>query len=167
MRRAFVLIRRFFAFCGQSSTEKMNRLRTPICVAFAALLLISGCTPKVEGLPPEEQNLKDLSLLYGQFRARAGRPPKNIEEFKKFLESTKTDTGAMVKVEGDITEFLTSPRDKQPYMIIWGVNARTGIPDPVAYEQTGDGSTRMIGVGAGYVIYADEAKFKEMIPNAK
>ena len=76
-------------------------------------------------------------------------------------------SASMIKVNGDITQFLTSPRDNQPYMIIWGVNARTGIPDPVAYEQTGASGTRMIGLGAGYVIYADEEKFKEMIPNAK
>lgn len=146
----------------------MKSLRTPICVALAALLFFSGCgATKIEGTPPEEQNLKTLSILYGQFRGRMRRPPANLAEFKKFLEETKTDSTAAIKVEGDTEKFLISPRDNQPYVIIWNVNARTGVPDPVAYEQTGDGSTRMVGLGSGAVEFADEERFKALVPSAK
>lgn len=148
--------------------QSMNFLRTHVCVALAALLFLSGCgTTKVEGTPPDEQNLKTLSILYGQFRGKMRRPPANLAEFKKFLESTKADTGAELRVEGDVEKFLISPRDNQPYVILWNVNARTGIPDPVAYEQTGASGTRMVGLGSGAVEFADEERFKALVPNAK
>lgn len=146
----------------------MKSLRTQLCVALAALTLLSGCgQTAVEGTPPDELNLKNLSILYGQYRGRNGKPPANLEQFKKFLETTKTDPSAMIKVEGDIDKFLISPRDNQPYVILWNVNARTGVPDPVAYEQTGASGTRMVGLGTGSVEFADEERFKQLVPNAK
>ena len=132
----------------------------------ALSLLVTGCKPSAEGTPEEEGNLKMITILYGQYRAVNGKPPANLAEFKKFLESTKSSPTGAMKVTGDVDQFLTSPRDNQPYVFRWNVNARAGMPDVVAYEQTGTGSTRLVALGSGSVVDVDEEKFKQLVPDA-
>lgn len=145
----------------------MSWLRYCTCFVLLTSLFVAGCKESAEGLPDEQQNMKTIAILYGQYRAKTGRPPAKLEDFKKFLGEVQKDPTAMVKPAGDIDQFLISPRDKQPYVFLWNVQARTGMPDPVAYEQTGDGSTRWIAMGSGSVVDAGEEEFKSLVPNAK
>ncbi len=145
----------------------MTRAVAWIFVAFALIPAIGCGAKKVEGLPPDEQNLKVITLLYGEFVSAKGKPPANLEEFKKYLESTKANPSAVVTFEGDTEQFLTSPRDKKPYTFIWNVRVSVGKLDPIAYEQEGDGDSRLAAFGGGSVLDLDPEQFKQLVPTAK
>jgi len=143
-------------------------IRRVVCLLALAVVCLPGCgASKVEGVSAEQENLKVIALLYGQFVSVKGKPPANLDEFKKFLEATKSNPSAVVKVEGDIEQFLISPRDNKPYMFIWNVQAAVGKPDPIAYEQEGDGSSRLVAFGSGSVVELDPEQFKQLVPSAK
>lgn len=145
----------------------MVQLRVLLLVALSLMWQIGcGASSTVTEISAEEANFKNLALLYGQCQGRLRRPPANLDEFKKFLEQVKADPGASIKVN-DIEKFLISPRDNEPYVILWNVQARTGMPDVIAYEKTGADGTRMVAFGAGYIEYADEERFKQLVPGAK
>lgn len=134
----------------------------------ALMLFLPGCgATKVEGLPADEQNMKTIALLYGEFSSSKRKPPANLEEFKKYLEATQANPSAGITFEGDVEQFLTSPRDKKPYTFIWNVMPQVGKLDPIAYEQEGDGDSRLAAFGGGSVLDLDSEQFKQLVPNAK
>ncbi|MDZ4781539.1 MAG: hypothetical protein SGJ19_14915 [Planctomycetia bacterium] len=133
-----------------------------------AMVCLPGCGGnKVQGLPTDEQNMKAIALLYGEFSSSKRKPPANLEEFKKYLEATKANPAAVITFEGDVETFLTSPRDKKPYVFIWNVTPQVGKYDPIAYEQEGDGDSRLAAFGGGSVVDLDPEQFKQLVPNAK
>lgn len=146
---------------------RMFRLSALFFVVLA-LVCLPGCGAKqVEGLPADEQNMKTIALLYGEFTSSKRKPPASLDEFKKYLESVKASPSAVITFEGDVDTFLTSPRDKKPYTFIWNVTPQVGKLDPIAYEQEGDGDSRLAAFGGGSVLDLDSEQFKQLVPNAK
>jgi hypothetical protein len=151
------------------ASENLHMIRSCVLLFIALVFAVApGCgAGKVEGLPADEQNLKTIALLYGEFTSAKRKPPANLDEFKKYLESTKAHPTAMITFEGDVEQFLTSPRDKKPYTFIWNVTPQVGKLDPIAYEQEGDGDSRLAAFGGGSVLDLDPERFKQLVPNAK
>ena len=54
-------------------------------------VLVTGCqNPQNESAAREQSNLKPLAILYGQYLGQhRGQPPKDAEQFKKFIGETK------------------------------------------------------------------------------
>jgi hypothetical protein len=119
----------------------------------------TGCSPKpvIVGSAPQSQN---LIFIAQAFRDAAGGPlgraPKNMEELKPFLE----DIAKVNKRNAD--EFLTSPNDGLPYVIVWGQTGR----GPIAYEQKGKDGKRM-AIGANLMPFemTEEAFSRLKLPD--
>lgn len=97
--------------------------------------------------PPPESKLLRLYLKYAQsHRDNRGIPtgPANEAEFKRFLRSIPAQQLAEVQSHpGEIDQLFISPRDGQPYRLVYGlrIDARPGV---VLYESTGvDGKKRV------------------------
>ncbi|MDX1948013.1 MAG: hypothetical protein SFU86_21620 [Pirellulaceae bacterium] len=106
-------------------------------VALVALAA-SGCggsvPPKVPAL--DGKRLGAISFAYQRASEKLGHPPTSIAELKPHLS-----------LVGDPDELLVSPRDGQPYVIVWGVNLEAfegPTPPVVAYEAGGAGGRRMV-----------------------
>src|SRR5262249_23125078 len=86
-------------------------------VFFLALAIpLFGCGAR--GRPPlpleQVQNLDSILSAYFQAVDSLPQPPKNEKELKPFLEAL-----------GDPATLRVSPRDHQPYTIVWGIDPRT------------------------------------------
>ncbi len=126
---------------------------------------VPGCGSKPPPQPKVAAHLQTLAVLYGSYRGGKGQSPPDLAAFKKYIESLPTD-----RLMGNTAEELfISPRDKQPYVVIYNVKP-TGMPggtDPVplvAYEQTGvDGKRYIADVMVG-VKEVDESPFQTLLP---
>jgi hypothetical protein len=62
---------------------------------------------------------------------------------------------------------LVSPRDGEPYVVLYNVAVTGSKPVVVAYEQSGKDGHRYIAFDFGGVEIADEARFAKMVGQAK
>jgi hypothetical protein len=119
------------------------------------LTIALGCSSSQHQVSVVESNIGQLSIYYGQFRqANQGRVPKDEAEFKGFLQKLPGFD------EAKVTEMLTSPRDKQPYVV------RYKAPPPpqgvVMHEATGLNGIRFAVNINGAVLELDEAQFQSL-----
>jgi hypothetical protein len=144
-----------------------------ILLAIAAsvgLLSASGCSDN-QSAEREQSNLKPLAVFYGRYVGQhRGQTPPNEQEFRKFLEAMGKEHLLSMQVNS-IDEVFVSSRDKKPYVVLYGLVSKTGNELPsatvVAYEQEGKGGKRFIARLLGAIEEVDEAKFKQIVPNAK
>jgi hypothetical protein len=107
--------------------------------AFLAALFVLGCsspTPKPVQLSEQEQAIVNVGLAYRDASVALQRGPANEEELKPYL-----------KKYGDPNQLLVSPRDGQPYKIIWGLTPSRLSKSAVAqrflvYDQKGKNGKR-------------------------
>lgn len=127
-----------------------------------------GCSPSAPQ-QEEDSRLKPLTILYGKYLGQhQGTPPANEAELRKFIESQGPEFWANWK-NVDATNIFTSERDGQPYVILYG--PVSGPPGPagkpvIAYESKGMNGKRYIGTDLGAVDEVDEARLRELVPNA-
>lgn len=125
-------------------------------------IVLVGCGGDAPVVSEEQDGgMRALAMGYGQYIAQnRGRPPKNEERFRKYLEQN------MMILENfgveSIDDLFVSPRDNEPYEIIYGKRAKI-----VAYEKVGVDGKRMVADDLGIVKEVDEAEFAELVPNAK
>lgn len=133
---------------------------------FLALVFgtVSGCGGPTK--PPETQSgrMQAVVSLYGMARTVQGRAPADQERFKSFIVEKGAKTLERVKVTS-ADELLTSERDGQPFVVIYGKPPAGINPDVLVFEQTGVDGKRQVGFGMGHVQEVDEAKFKELVPS--
>ena len=122
-------------------------MRRGLIGLFAAGLIgtisMTGCgrSTSVEGPPPDPtaSRLRSITVAYAAATTKLRRPPNNLQELKPFL-----------KEQGNVDELLQSPRDGQPFEIVWGVDLNNPPADfgakklVVAYEQQGSGGKRFV-----------------------
>jgi hypothetical protein len=125
------------------------------------LLTLAGCsgTGADRPLDPTEERLFKIGNAYLAATTRLKRPPKNADELKPSLEG------------GADADALRSPRDGQPFVIIWGVDfnrlppGRDDIYTVAAYEQRGaDGKRYVLHFPRGVVLLTDEELRKAAFP---
>jgi hypothetical protein len=142
-------------------------IRFASCFLFIALLS-AGCQAQKEAAQ-EASTIKPLALLYGQFLGKhKGQPPKDEAEFKAFVQAQgkpMLDSFAIA----DADSLFVSPRDKQPYGVIYG--KASGPPGPggapvIIYEKSGSGGKRYVASNLGAVEEVDSTKFQELVPGA-
>ena len=106
--------------------------------AAAGLLFAAGCSrtipPKVTA--DDGKRLGAIAFAYQRAGEQLGRPPQSVADLQPHL-----------KMAGDPAELLRSPRDGQPYVIVWGVDLEAPFERElpvIAYEQRGAGGERMV-----------------------
>ena len=127
-------------------------------VAACLLLTVIGCTSRPvtveEEVPEVQARLMAIRDAYSAFSEQAGRPPRNEQDLRRFLESENPD------------ETLVSPRDGQPFVICYGVDvydANWAKPDStpvVVYEQQGVDS-RWVLAPPGMIYEMGEEEFSK------
>ena len=135
----------------------------------AISVVASGCSGKGSASGGEEQTTAAMRLLGMQYAAYLGAhnnsPPKDEAAMREWLEAHMDELQPYgVKAVDDL---LKSSRDGQPLVIVY---AKT-IADPsqpdmawAAYEQTGDGSTRLAVNVRGAVAKLTPEEFAKMVP---
>jgi hypothetical protein len=127
------------------------------------LSTLIGCTSEetIQAKAEQESRLKAVSVLYGQYIGRhRGRPPSDEAAFRAFLEKEGTslmDTFGIASVD----ELLTSERDQQPYVIIYGREKPLAGPEGmevIAHEQQGVEGRVFVANNLGAVAEIDAAE---------
>ncbi len=121
--------------------------------SMVGLLIFAGCTgATVEQRPVDatRQRLIALGQAYVQTFAK-GKAPTKLADLEPAL-----------KALGDPDELARSPRDGQPFVILWGT--RFTEPDAKIYmhEQSGKGGTRFVLLTDGSSFEVSEERFQNM-----
>jgi hypothetical protein len=105
------------------------------------------------------RRLSTVASFYGDYLGAFGAPPKDQAAFRTFLDEREAGIKRM-GVSG-VDELLTSPRDSQPIVVIYG--KKVAPPDSpntpwACYEQTGVDGKQMAAQVRGEVkeLAADE-----------
>jgi len=140
-------------------------------VGCAALCAAAGCQSGRKELPIEEAHLSQLPRLYGKYQSRnKGQPPPTAEALKKFAQSMPADELKGIGITGPVDSLFVSTRDGEPFGYKPGkAGAIPGMGGETVlfYEKAGKGGRRYVGYVSGKVEEVDDARFKELVPDAK
>jgi hypothetical protein len=121
------------------------------------LMVVSGCGSAPAVNRQEQDHLGTLFAAYTDARAKLGHPPQSLEELQPHL--AKYGIGA---------EALVSPRDGQPYVIVWSVDlndpANLSPPAAIAYEAQGADGQRVVLTVMGIARMTDDEFRKLKLP---
>jgi len=135
--------------------------RSAIVVALMVLAVLLSCRGSNQAYVPTGQDaeqIRQVAVAYMRFiSSHRNRPPSSERVFRKFLE------GALKWDEAKIESMLVSPRDGQPYKIVYDVPILGSKPVVVVYERTGVGGDRYVGFDFGGVEIADEERFAMLV----
>src|SRR5262249_22162801 len=128
-----------------------------LAIIGASLLGIVGCGGDEGATAGDvgsdaQTRVRGLANEYAEFMtANQGRVPKDEAEFRKFLEPRSKTVGASFKIE-TVDELLTSPRDKQPLVIVTGTKREpSDAPGaPWAFRERVGVDGKIFAVGVRY-----------------
>lgn len=146
-------------------TEFGGRSRlAAVVVLLTGLVPLNGCgggqtAARGQVLSP----LKALLAMNSQATSQLGRRPANEAELKEFVAKSGGKLLEAYKIS-DVNSLFISPRDNQPYVVVYGARPADMAAGVVAYEQAGVDGKRQVGFELGYIEEVDDAKFKEMVP---
>ena len=134
-----------------------------VATAIVGLLLVAGCTRQEDAAAVEmRSNMRALAVCYGDYmKANRGRVPKNEKTFRKWLEKRGDDYLDSLKVDS-LDDVFISSRDNEPYVVIYGKPKSI-----VAYESVGIDGKRYVADDLGVATEVDEARFRELVPDAE
>jgi len=119
-----------------------------------------------------QSNLGWLGSKYGMFvGAHRGRPPKNLDEFRKFVEKQITPAEYERLKAKSVDELFTSPRDGKPFkMVVYtklpAMTAGQPPPPPpvVFHEEIGQEGSLAVAYLGGNTKTLDQAQLKSLLP---
>lgn len=116
------------------------------------MLALAGCSPTVENRPVDatRQRLIALGQAYGQTVAK-GKSPTKLADLEPAL-----------KALGDPDELSKSPRDGQPFVVLWGTRFTEPTPMIYMHEQDGKNGSRYILMTDGGCFEVSDERFQNM-----
>lgn len=136
-------------------------------VRLACLSFAVGCGgAPVDAAGRAEAVLTEVVRAYAaHVRSNRYQPPATEAEFKAAL--LKSGDGILKRAGvRNVDQLLISPRDSQPFVIVYGKDARRLLErGVVAYERTGVSGHKLVGFDLGYVEDVDEQAFKRLLPD--
>jgi hypothetical protein len=134
--------------------------------ALIPCFVVLGCGGPATVTAPADPVSSSMMKIVDAYRTatiKLNHPPRNMEELKPSL-----------KEKGVTDDMLKSPRDGQPYMIIWGIDI-TKPPtsgDPrnmpvIIYEKEGAGGKRWVVTQFSPQEMTDEEFAQANVPKAK
>jgi hypothetical protein len=147
----------------------MSRTALAAWVWGAVSLWLVGCGGSPATTPPPDDDVTQLRMvgaLYGKYLSdHTGAPPANMAQFVAFLER---DPAGWNKVASTPQQFLTSPRDDQPLVLVFGA----AVKDPpeggfpwIAHEATGVDGRVMIVNARGNAELKSPEQVGQLFPN--
>ncbi len=112
-----------------------------------------------------ETNIQRLANLYFTYQSKHDwRGPADEAKFKDFLRSYNAAKLTRIGIDPNaIDELFISERDGQPFKIRYGVaGSAMGSSEPVIFESSGDGETRLVGFLNMKQRAVDEAEYQAL-----
>ena len=105
-----------------------------------ALLSTSSCNPSQVStrIPEDHARLESIVTVYAYACRDLGRPPESVDDLTPIFKKANV---------ADPQAYLTSTRDGQPYVIVWGIDLESrdlNSAIPLAYEQVGKDGKRLV-----------------------
>ena len=143
----------------------MRRVISALSLSAVVLFaVVAGCgtNAEPEDVVQQRSNMRSLAVAYGNFtKSNRGRVPKSEKTFRAWIEKQGPDFLTNLGVE-NVDDIFISTRDNEPYVVVYGKQKRI-----VAYEKVGVAGKRFITDDLGVTQEVDEAKFHELVPDAK
>jgi hypothetical protein len=141
-----------------------------LLIGLAATLGCGGVSPTGGGDDFQTRRMLGLvATFYGDFLSERGAPPKDEADFRAFLQERSK---RLERMSLSADELLTSPRDGQPFVIVYG--KRVAPPDSpntpwAAYEKEGVDGKRLAAQVRGQIVEltADEIAKQLQSPGKK
>ena len=125
------------------------------------VLAAPGCSSK--GPPPPEGQIaiEDVAKWYMQYREFNGKKaPANEQAFVAYIEGELKKRGT----QADVQAMLTSPRDNQKYVVMYGKPAPKNPERSVAvHEKEGYDGKKLVAFELGYSQEADETELQQFL----
>lgn len=135
-----------------------------IALVVSLFAMLTGCGTKSESEEVAElrSNMQSLAAAYGTYtKTNRGRVPKSEKQFRTWIEKQGPDELTILGVE-TIDDLFTSSRDNEPYVVVYGKSKQI-----VAYEAVGVDGERYVADNLGSIELVDEARFRELVPDAE
>jgi hypothetical protein len=114
---------------------------------------------------PDVARLTELTKLYANYlRTNRNQAPASEADFKAIVAEAG---GSILKRAGvsSVDELFVSPRDGQPFVVLYGKDAarliRRGV---IAHERIGKDGRRLVGYELGYVHEVGQEEFAKLVP---
>ena len=141
----------------------MNVRQFPLLglLMLAALSVAPGCSSKGPPPPDGQLAIEDVAKWYQTYREFNGRKaPANEQAFVAFIEGKLKERGAVP----DIQALLTSPRDGQKYVVLYGKPAPKNPERAVAvHEKEGYDGKKLVAFELGYSQEVDDAELQKFL----
>jgi hypothetical protein len=113
--------------------------------------------PSVEA----QQSIQNVAKWYGLYRQNnGGKTPPNEAEFLKYIENTLKGRGDTL----DPDQLLTSPRDGQRYVVLYGEPISTNPEkNVVVHEKEGDGGKKLVAFEFGSFREVEDAELESLL----
>lgn len=139
-----------------------------LAVLLATLATISGCSrddadSRVAAM--NDSNIRRVANLYNAFQLRKGmQGPKDEAEFRHFIqrEMPPIKLKRMLVDPNNVDELFVSERDRQPFVIRYGVNGGLGTVDPVVFEKDGVDGKRQVAFTGGSIEAVDNSRYEQL-----
>lgn len=128
-------------------------------VLLAMLFFGAGCAERPIGNLEDTRRLGAIQYAYQEATRTLRRPPRHLQEIKSHLAEL-----------GNPDELLVSPRDGQPYVILWNIDLETASTDPptiYAFEKVGVDGKRYVLSNLDIAPLADEEFARLKLPQPK
>lgn len=139
-------------------------------LVFCSLVGCSSGTDPVDAVAKANAtNLRRLASLYLEYQSvNNWRGPEDEAQFKKFIQSVNPTRLSRIGVDpAKIDDIFISERDGQPFKIRYGVPGNVRVSsEPVVFEATGDGNTRLVGFLDMQQREVDEAEYNRLLSGA-
>ena len=142
----------------------VRRVGRPVLAGLIFFLL--GCTPQppmTTSDPPAKLRLDRILEFYRKHQADKKKPPQDEASFKEYIRGLPADQKDRFGMTENVDDLFVSPRDTQPYVVRYKVKMHPGgATEGIAWESTGSGGMRFVGLSTGYVQEYDEPRFAEV-----
>lgn len=144
------------------------KLRRSVWLVLLASSFV-GCRQQTGEVSQVDTNLGWLGNLYGQYIGdNQGHTPKNIEEFRKYVETrSSADELARLNVS-NANELFVSPRDGKPFQMVSYAKLPPpvgGEPPPIVlYESAGKDGKRVVAFPGGGTQTMAEEELQKILP---
>lgn len=130
------------------------------CLGLQAAIVLSAlsCGPSkvVTNVSPDHARLKAIVTFYAYACRDLQRTPESLDDLLPIMQQAKVSNPS---------EYFTSTRDGQPYVIVWGLDLQSryqGARVPIAYERAGTDGKRLLVMGDQTIEEITHAEFERI-----
>ena len=135
--------------------------------SFGLSLALTGCGHSRGSGEMNEMHLYRLTGVYNMYARSHGQPPPDEKAFEDFISALPEEQRSRLGAT-DVEAFLTSPRDGNRYVVLYGDQAKKNKNGVVAYEkEPNDEGKRLLSTTLGDVGVVDETEFKRLTSTTK